>query len=133
MTARRNLEWSVGAAGPVLEALADDQTSDWRDYALCAEVDPDGWFPSDGESPWAAMMTCRRCPVRAKCLSAAMQSGREEGVWGGALFVEGRIAVMELRCRQDLHVLDEENTYTAPDGTHYCRACKNQRRQAVAA
>jgi hypothetical protein len=135
MNFRPGIAWSVGAAGPVLRlvAAADPRDGDWRDFALCTEVDPDRWFPGAGASPWAAMMTCRRCPVRSQCLSAAERSGLEEGVWGGVLFVEGRIAATELRCQRGLHVLDEDNTYTAADGTHYCRPCKNERRQGVAA
>ena len=33
-------EWSNGAAGPLLRLLgADDEVPDWRDLALCAEVE----------------------------------------------------------------------------------------------
>ena len=132
---RPGLQWSDGAAGPVLRLLAkaDPHDAGWRDFALCAEVDPDRWFPSGNASPWDAMMTCRRCPVQPQCLNEAKRSGTEEGIWGGALFVEGRITATEVRCRRGLHVLDEKNTYTGPDGSHYCRACKCTQRGRVAA
>jgi len=48
---------------------------------LCAEIDPDLFFPDKGESTAGAKFVCRRCPVRQPCAEA----GRYErfGVWGG--------------------------------------------------
>ncbi len=83
MTARRNLEWSDGAAGPVLEALAGDQTSDWRDYALCAQTDPEIFFPEKGGSNRAAKQVCASCFVRVQCLEWALETQQQHGVLGG--------------------------------------------------
>lgn len=132
---RPGIAWSQGAAGPVLRlvATADARDATWRDFALCAEVDPDRWFPGANASPWDAMVICRRCPVRLQCLDEATVSGCEEGVWGGVLFTEGQPAATEVRCGRGLHVLDEENTYTDPDGGHHCRACKSMQRSRAAA
>lgn len=30
-----------------------------------------------------AKRICAKCPVRAKCLSFALQNSNEEGIWGG--------------------------------------------------
>lgn len=39
------------------------------DGALCAQADPDLWFPGEGGNGEAAKRICRACPVRAACLA----------------------------------------------------------------
>lgn len=56
---------------------------DWRDDALCAQVDTDAFFPGKGGSPRVAKTICGRCPVRAECLEFAIEMDITEGVWGG--------------------------------------------------
>ncbi|MDQ3885564.1 MAG: WhiB family transcriptional regulator [Actinomycetota bacterium] len=36
----------------------------WVADALCAEVDPELWYPDKGGSTWPARRICQRCPVR---------------------------------------------------------------------
>ncbi|MCW2898849.1 MAG: putative transcription regulator [Streptosporangiaceae bacterium] len=55
----------------------------WQDHALCAQVDPELWFPKEGESPRPAKRICQRCPVQAECLADALAHGEQHGVWGG--------------------------------------------------
>lgn len=83
MTARRSLEWSDGAAGPVLAALASDKAQDWREYAACAQADPEAWFPEKGGSVREAKRVCRGCFVREDCLAYALERDERFGVWGG--------------------------------------------------
>ena len=90
MTARRNLEWSAGSAGPVLGALASDQTSDWREFGACAETDPDAFYPEKGESNRAAKKICGGCFVRKECLAYALAADETWGVWGGTSETERR-------------------------------------------
>lgn len=51
----------------------------------CASVDPEVMFPEDedGEAADEARDVCRRCPVRALCLEAAIDSRQPYGIWGG--------------------------------------------------
>jgi WhiB family redox-sensing transcriptional regulator len=56
---------------------------DWRGRALCAQVDPDIFFPDKGESPAAAKRVCTSCEVRAECLQDALDRNERFGVWGG--------------------------------------------------
>jgi hypothetical protein len=56
---------------------------DWQDRALCAETDPDAFFPDKGESTGPAKKVCARCEVRAECLQYALDNGERFGVWGG--------------------------------------------------
>ena len=57
----------------------------WMDRALCAQVDPDLFFPGKGD--WAqafrAKVVCRRCDVREKCLAYAVENQEMHGIWGG--------------------------------------------------
>ena len=56
---------------------------EWAERALCAETDPEAFFPEGGDNGKAAKRVCRRCEVRAECLAYALEHGEEFGVWGG--------------------------------------------------
>lgn len=55
----------------------------WVDDALCAQTDPEAFFPERGGSTKAAKRTCMACEVREQCLQAALDRGELHGVWGG--------------------------------------------------
>ena len=55
----------------------------WMADGLCAEVDPDLWFPEKGGSTREAKALCRRCAVRADCLDYALLHDERFGIWGG--------------------------------------------------
>lgn len=57
----------------------------WMQDALCAEVDPDMFFPNRGDAEGAdlARDICSRCPVKAECLEFAIRTTQAHGVWGG--------------------------------------------------
>lgn len=62
-----------------------DGPLDWREFADCAQVDPEMWFP---ESPSSAerdqaLLICEACPVRIECLTESLATGSTEGMWGG--------------------------------------------------
>jgi transcription factor WhiB len=76
MTARPGLQWSPGAAGPVVKAGSEDQAR-----LPCASGDPELFFTAAGES--AAKALCRGCPARGRCLNLAITSDLRDGVWGG--------------------------------------------------
>jgi len=82
---RPDTAWS-GAAGPATLTLPGR----WAGQALCAEADPDAWFPEKGQRGLAAIATriCGYCPVRAQCLDYALSGadtwgGIATGIWGG--------------------------------------------------
>jgi len=64
-----------------LTGVPEDLT--WQDAALCAQADPDEWYPEKGGSSLRAKRICRRCPVRVPCLGYALDHGEAHGVWGG--------------------------------------------------
>lgn len=51
--------------------------------ALCAQVDPELFFPEKGGSTREAKRICRRCPIRDACLEYALVNGERFGIWGG--------------------------------------------------
>lgn len=51
--------------------------------AVCAQVDPELFFPGKGESTAPAKRVCRGCPVKAECLEWALANTMSHGVWGG--------------------------------------------------
>ena len=53
------------------------------DSALCAQVDPEIFFPEKGGSTRQATQVCVGCPVRIQCLDYAMTNDERFGVWGG--------------------------------------------------
>jgi WhiB family redox-sensing transcriptional regulator len=60
----------------------------WTEFALCAQADPDAWFPDKGGSSAIAKGICTACPVRLECLDYALSGGDtwggiSAGIWGG--------------------------------------------------
>ena len=56
---------------------------DWRELAVCAQVDPELWFPEKGQPTAAAKLICGWCEAQAECLAFAMAGNEQFGVWGG--------------------------------------------------
>ena len=60
-----------------------DSEDDWREDALCREVDPDRFFPEKGGTTAPAKQVCRRCAVAEECLAYALEHDERFGIWGG--------------------------------------------------
>ena len=56
---------------------------DWRAQALCAKFDPDLFFAPGAIEHKEAKRVCRDCPVQSQCLSYAMTTPVDHGIWGG--------------------------------------------------
>ena len=61
---------------------------DWRHKAVCRDEDPELFFPVGNSGPALAQiadakLVCNRCPVTTECLTWALDSGQDAGVWGG--------------------------------------------------
>ena len=56
----------------------------WRARSACIGMDPDCFFPRQGEPAAAAIAVCMQCPVRIECLAWAVCRGEKTGIWGGA-------------------------------------------------
>jgi WhiB family transcriptional regulator, redox-sensing transcriptional regulator len=55
----------------------------WMESALCAQVDPELFYPEKGGGTHAAKAVCASCPVVAECLEYALRSDDAFGVYGG--------------------------------------------------
>lgn len=66
----------------------EDKENPWAG-ALCAETDPEAFFPEKGESSQEAKKVCASgCPIRDFCLQFALENREEFGIWGGMSAVE---------------------------------------------
>jgi WhiB family redox-sensing transcriptional regulator len=61
----------------------DAEEVSWQDRALCAQTDPEAFFPEKGGSTREAKKVCRGCEVRAECLEYALEHDERFGIWGG--------------------------------------------------
>lgn len=55
----------------------------WQSDALCAQTDPEAFFPEKGGSTRDAKRICASCDVRDQCLEYALQNDERFGIWGG--------------------------------------------------
>jgi WhiB family transcriptional regulator, redox-sensing transcriptional regulator len=61
----------------------DAEEQGWQERALCAETDPEAFFPEKGGSTREAKKICTGCEVRAECLEYALGNDERFGIWGG--------------------------------------------------
>ncbi|RZS90165.1 WhiB family redox-sensing transcriptional regulator [Motilibacter rhizosphaerae] len=66
----------------VVEGDGGDEAG-WQERALCAQTDPEAFFPEKGGSTREAKRVCLGCDVRAECLEYALANDERFGIWGG--------------------------------------------------
>jgi WhiB family redox-sensing transcriptional regulator len=124
----------------------------WRDEAACRDlvtVDYDPFFTDTKDGQLEAIAICATCPVRDDCLTFAVRTGQQYGIWGGqpqqtirrliALdragrphsrrVPEGHPQASKTHCKRG-HRFSAENTYYAPDGQRRCRTCLREAQPA---
>lgn len=67
----------------VLTASEDDGVLAWQEQALCAQTDPEAFFPEKGGSTREAKKVCETCTVKQECLEYALAHDERFGIWGG--------------------------------------------------
>jgi Transcription factor WhiB len=120
----------------------------WRDQAACrgvVTVDYDPFFSDAKDLQAEAIAICATCPVRDACLTFAVRTGQQYGIWGGhpqqvirSLIVLERAGrphsrrappshpqASKTHCKRG-HRFTADNTYYAPDGQRRCRICLRQ-------
>lgn len=94
---KKNFEYDTGRDTPSAEevlpadaielqgiiGLRDDGTHKWKDSALCAQTDPELFYPEKGSSTKEARKVCVSCEVRSECLEEALANNERFGIWGG--------------------------------------------------
>jgi WhiB family redox-sensing transcriptional regulator len=81
---RRNPHHKAASSGVGIQAPGP-----WVRDALCAQTDPEEFFPEKGGRSRVAIAICVECPVRRACLDYGL-SHNEYGVWGGTSETERR-------------------------------------------
>jgi WhiB family redox-sensing transcriptional regulator len=117
----------------------------WRDLAACLDVVSAGYDPFFADSAGLqaeAIAICATCLVRDDCLTFAVRTGQQYGIWGGQLqqIVRRLIAAdragrphhgqapanhpqaSKTHCKRG-HPVNAVNTYYSPDGRRHCRTC----------
>jgi WhiB family redox-sensing transcriptional regulator len=56
---------------------------EWQERALCAQTDPEAFFPEKGGSTREAKRICVSCEVKTECLAYALSNDERFGIWGG--------------------------------------------------
>ncbi|MGG5174011.1 WhiB family transcriptional regulator [Pseudarthrobacter sp. J1763] len=78
-----SLLWA-GQPFPGIGAGFDDEGElGWQADALCAQTDPEAFFPEKGGSTRDAKKVCGACNVRQQCLEYALANDERFGIWGG--------------------------------------------------
>jgi hypothetical protein len=121
------------------------EVSCWRDQAACRDLvtaDHDPFFADTAAGQREAIGVCTACPVRDDCLTFAVRTGQQYGIWGGQpqrivrrLIAADRAGRPQARrvpashpqaskthCKRG-HQFTAENTYYTPDGHRRCRTC----------
>jgi WhiB family redox-sensing transcriptional regulator len=62
---------------------SDDNPLAWQSDSLCAQTDPEAFFPEKGGSTRDAKKICASCEVRVHCLEYALENDERFGIWGG--------------------------------------------------
>lgn len=70
---------------PAASSFVDDELAEegWKALAVCAQTDPEAFFPDKGGSTKEAKKICQGCEVISECLNSALKNDERFGVWGG--------------------------------------------------
>ena len=77
------IAFPLEAVGGVFIGDVDDGELSWQERALCAQTDPEAFFPEKGGSTREAKRVCSGCEVRSECLEYALGHDERFGIWGG--------------------------------------------------
>ncbi|GAA3694096.1 hypothetical protein GCM10022238_08140 [Gordonia hankookensis] len=76
---RRHLSLVANDFDDLFEAVEEQ----WQERALCAQTDPEAFFPEKGGSTREAKRICQGCEVKPECLEYALHNDERFGIWGG--------------------------------------------------
>jgi len=71
---------------------ADEGTLGWQERSLCAQTDPEAFFPEKGGSTREAKKVCRSCDVRSECLEYALAHDERFGIWAVSVSVSAGVS-----------------------------------------
>lgn len=65
------------------DQMFEEIEDQWQERALCAQTDPEAFFPEKGGSTREAKRICLGCEVKDECLEYALAKDERFGIWGG--------------------------------------------------
>jgi len=82
-----------------LVEITTETSSGWTEFSACRTVpNASSMFYSEDLGQIAeAKRVCSTCPVLAECLQSALESKEPWGVWGGQLFMNGKMLTTKRR------------------------------------
>ena len=85
-----------------IQAIEETETIQepvWQDLALCNDGSGGSmtelFFSEQLDDIAAAKAFCGECPVKENCLDSALARREPWGVWGGELFVHGKVVAQK--------------------------------------
>lgn len=81
-------------------ASLDITTESWQASARCATangLETDVFFSEELQDIARAKSICAECPVVSPCLEGAIARREPWGVWGGQLFINGKVLMVKRR------------------------------------
>jgi WhiB family redox-sensing transcriptional regulator len=73
----------LGVPGVRRHDVDEENPLAWQTDSLCAQTDPEAFFPEKGGSTREAKKICGSCEVRTSCLEYALENDERFGIWGG--------------------------------------------------
>ena len=83
MTDARRIEQNYNPGPSIQLGNGEVVELSWQERALCAQTDPEAFFPEKGGSTREAKRVCLSCDVRQECLEYALAHDERFGIWGG--------------------------------------------------
>nr|WP_158888704.1 WhiB family transcriptional regulator [Amycolatopsis anabasis] len=77
---REDPEQELGELSDLFDVTEEQE---WQERALCAQTDPEAFFPEKGGSTREAKRICQGCEVKDECLEYALAHDERFGIWGG--------------------------------------------------
>src|ERR1700704_5207796 len=93
------------------QAAETNREPDWQELARCNDGTgsmSELFFSEQLDDIAAAKAFCLGCPVRDECLDGARERREPWGVWGGELFVHGKIVAQKRKRGRPPKVRPEE-------------------------
>jgi WhiB family transcriptional regulator, redox-sensing transcriptional regulator len=116
------------------------EAPEWMAMALCAETDPEAFFPEKGrdssELTALAKRVCALCDVREDCLEYAIEQRIEHGTWGGLTAHQRkmrrkgqpvRTPALRTACSSGHELVPGNVRIRRSDGARICLKCEARR------
>lgn len=87
----RRIRRPIGGKVDPDDIFANLDAPQWMEEGLCAQTDPESFFPEKGGSTKLAKAVCVGCPVKTECLEFALEHDERYGIWGGLSERERRV------------------------------------------